>query len=81
MGEKLYSQGLRYNPDLLRVGATQHSVNQLGAVHLIYRGQRYLLKDGVINVNLVGKPVVLVDWKPSTQYDNGVMNLNLLDAD
>ena len=56
-------------------------MNELGAVHLSYRGQKYLLKDGVFNVNLGGKPGVSDNWKSPTQYANGVINLNLIDKE
>ena len=71
MKGKKYMTGAKYN---------QLSVNQLGAVHLIYRGQRYLLNDGIVNVNLAGKPGVPEDWALPTQYANGVINLNTIDA-
>ena len=71
MKGKKYATGAKYN---------QLSVNQLGAVHLAYRGQRYLLKDGVVNVNLAGMPGVPEDWEPPTQYADGVINLNTIDA-
>ena len=58
---------------------THQNVNQLGAVNLTHRGQRYLLKDGVINVNLVGKPGVLEDCVLPNQFDDGVINLNTFD--
>ena len=46
-------------------------------VHLSYCGNRYLMnpKDGVVCVNLEGKPGV--DNDPSMQYIDGVLNLNL----
>ena len=71
--------GNRYNPAASEKEATQQSVNNLGAVHLSYRGQKYVLKDGVVNVNLVGKPGVPDDWEPPTQYADGMINLNLID--
>ena len=71
MKGKKYATGAKYN---------QLSVNQLGAVHLAYRGQRYLLKDGIVNVNLAGMPGVPEDWEPPTQYVDGVINLNTIDT-
>ncbi len=71
MKGKKYAPGAKYN---------RLSVNQLGAVHLTYRGQRYLLKDGVVYVNLAGMPGVPDDWEPPTQYADGVINLNMIDA-
>ncbi len=49
-----YEMGNRYNPASTKKGTTQQYINDLGAVHLSYRGQKYLLKDRVVNVNLAG---------------------------
>ncbi len=81
MRGKSYSMGEKYNPVSSKKGTTLQSVNKLGVIHLSYRGQQYLLKDRAINMNIVRKPGVPGYWESSTQYTNGVMNLNLLDKD
>ncbi len=55
MRDKSYKMGNKYNPASYVKGGTWESVNDLGEVHLLYRGQKYVLKDGVVNVNLVEK--------------------------
>ena len=59
--------------------AVQQSVNKLGVVHLYYRGQKNLLKDEMLNINLIRKPGVPDNWEPLTHYVDGVINLNLID--
>ena len=65
----------RYTPQLNAGGRQSYSYN--GAVHLSYRGNRYLMnpKDGIVCLNLGGKPGV--DNDPEIQYIDGVLNLNL----
>ena len=65
----------RYTPQLNAGGRQSYSYN--GAVHLSYRGNRYLMnpKDGIVCLNLGGKPGV--DNDPEMQYIDGVLNLNL----
>ncbi len=58
MGGKSYAMGKKYNSASSVSGATQQFVNELGVVHLSYSGQRCRLKEGVVDMNLVGKPGV-----------------------
>ena len=71
MKGKSYKKGPSSGP------ACQYA-NQFGEVNLCYKGQRYLLHNGVVNVNCIRKPRVPEDWQPPAQFADGVINLNTL---